>query len=192
MKINIIDNYDSFTHLLFRLIEEAIGVSPHIMRNDEIDHNMLKASDLIILSPGPALPKDSGELMEVIDQYHQSVPMLGVCLGHQALAEYFGAELKNLSVVAHGIRSKIRILEKEGIFLDSPDYMDVGRYHSWIVDDNNLPSCMQVTAVDDEHAFIMGLRHREFPLEGIQFHPESFMTESGLALFKRLRGAMKN
>jgi len=191
MKISLIDNYDSFTHLLFRLTEDAVGVSPVIMKNDEINLDVIEESDLVILSPGPALPTDSGQLMELIDRFHQTVPMLGVCLGHQAIAEYFGAKLINLATVAHGIKSRIRIIEKRGVFANLPEIIEVGRYHSWVVDEKSLPSCLQVTAVDDELGYIMGLRHRELPLEGIQFHPESYMTQSGTSMFKELSIALK-
>ncbi len=186
MKISLIDNYDSFTHLLLRLTEEALGVSPHLMKNDQIDYDIIAKSDLLILSPGPALPKDSGQLMEVIDRFHSSKPILGVCLGHQALAQYFGASLKNLNTVTHGIKSRVRILDKSGIFKNMPDFIEVGRYHSWVVDEKTLPPCLEVIATDEEHGLIMGIKHKELPIQGIQFHPESFMTELGLEMFRSI------
>lgn len=186
MKISLIDNYDSFTHLLLRLTEEALGFSPHLMKNDQIDFDILAKSDLLILSPGPALPKDSGQLMEVIDRFHGSKPILGVCLGHQALAQYFGASLKNLNTVTHGVKSRIRILDKSGIFKNMPDFIEVGRYHSWVVDEKTLPTCLEITAKDEEHGLIMGIKHKELPIQGIQFHPESFMTEMGVEMFKSI------
>ena len=163
---------------------DALKAEVNIVKNDRLDHSLLEQSDLIILSPGPGLPSESGKLMEVIERYCRRKPMLGVCLGHQAIAEFFGAELVNLPEVCHGYRSEVQIVDRESLFKYLPETsMQVGRYHSWVVSEPTLPPNLMITA-KDKMGQIMGFRHRVLPLEGVQFHPESYMTEWGKDLLK--------
>ena len=184
MKVVLVDNYDSFSHLLLRLAIDALKAEVSIVKNDRLDHALLEQSDLIILSPGPGLPAESGKLMEVIERYYRRKPMLGVCLGHQAIAGFFGAELVNLPEVCHGYQSKVQILDRESLFKYLPETsIQVGRYHSWVIRELTFPPDLLITA-KDEMGQIMGFRHRTLPLEGVQFHPESYMTEWGRDMLK--------
>lgn len=186
MKIAIIDNYDSFTYNLSHLVKE-LGAEITVLRNDAFRMKELEAFDKIILSPGPGIPSEAGLLLNVIRTFAGKKPILGVCLGEQAIGEAFGARLTNLSEVFHGVQTPILIKNKElaaeneepdYIFQGLPDEIPVGRYHSWVVDTNGLPACLQVTAVSRE-GYIMALKHREYDLHGIQFHPESVLTPDG-------------
>nr|MBS0037113.1 aminodeoxychorismate/anthranilate synthase component II [Saprospiraceae bacterium] len=183
MKITLIDNYDSFTHLLWRLAMQAWNTDVKVIKNDCIQWEDLDRSDLILLSPGPGLPAQAGDLMEVIERYHNQKSFLGICLGHQALAEFFGAELLNLPQVSHGKRSTLNILERKGLFKDIKTPLHTGRYHSWVVNPNSMPEELCVSC-EDEEGEIMGIRHRSLPIEGLQFHPESYMTTSGIEMLK--------
>ncbi len=177
MHIVIIDNYDSFTHNLSHLVKE-LGTQVTVLRNDKFQLSDLQSFDAIILSPGPGIPDEAGLLKDVIRTYASSKPMLGVCLGEQAIGEVFGATLKNLSHVFHGIQTPIRILADDYIFAGLPPVFAAGRYHSWVVDRSGFPDALEITAVSDE-GHIMGLRHRTFDIHGIQFHPESVLTPDG-------------
>lgn len=177
MKTVIIDNYDSFTYNLAHLVKE-LGAEVSVVRNDQFRLSELKPFDKIILSPGPGIPTEAGLLMDVIDAYAPVKPILGVCLGHQAIGEYFGGKLTNLSQVFHGIASTISITAPDYIYKELPAQVQVGRYHSWVVDNEGLPDCLEVTSVSEEGQ-IMSLRHKQYDVCGIQYHPESVLTPEG-------------
>lgn len=177
MKIAIIDNYDSFTYNLSHLVKE-LGAEVTVYRNDQFEMPVLQQFDKIILSPGPGIPSEAGLLLDVIKEYTGKKPILGVCLGHQAIGESFGAKLTNLSEVFHGVATPCHLTTRDYLFEGLPDTFEIGRYHSWVVDKNNLPECLEVTGVSDE-GFIMSLRHKEYDIRGIQYHPESVLTSSG-------------
>ena len=177
MKIALIDNYDSFTYNLAHLVRE-LGAEADVMRNDKFQIGELERFDKIILSPGPGIPSEAGLMPEVIRTYATSKPMLGVCLGHQALGEAFGARLTNLSEVFHGVATEGTQFGNDYIFSSLPPRITMGRYHSWVVSREGLPDCLEITAVSDE-GLIMGLRHKDYDLHGIQFHPESVLTPMG-------------
>lgn len=177
MKTVIIDNYDSFTYNLAHLVKE-LGAEVSVVRNDQFRLSELKPFDKIILSPGPGIPTEAGLLMDVIDAYAPVKPILGVCLGHQAIGEYFGGKLTNLSQVFHGIASTISITAPDYIYKELPAQVQVGRYHSWVIDNEGLPDCLEVTSVSEEGQ-IMSLRHKQYDVRGIQYHPESVLTPEG-------------
>ena len=177
MKIVIIDNYDSFTYNLSHLVKE-LGADVTVVRNDQFELPELEQFDKIILSPGPGIPEEAGLLLDVIRTYTGRKPMLGVCLGHQAIGEVFGAKLINLSDVYHGVQTEGTQLGNDPIFDGLPDRIKMGRYHSWFVDNSTLPSCLEVTATTDD-GMIMALRHKDYDIHGIQFHPESVLTPDG-------------
>ncbi len=183
MKTIIIDNYDSFTYNLAHLVKE-LGAEVDVLRNDKFRLEELEPYDKIILSPGPGIPEEAGLLLDVIRTYAGRKPMLGVCLGEQAIGQAFGGKLVNLSDVFHGVQTEIGIrdegisLEEDYIFRGLPEKIPVGRYHSWVVDTENFPEVLAVTAVSPEGQ-IMALKHREYDIHGIQFHPESVLTPDG-------------
>lgn len=177
MKIVIIDNYDSFTYNLAHLVRE-LGAEVTVYRNDKFDMAQLEAFDKIILSPGPGIPAEAGQLLDVIRTYAGKKPILGVCLGHQAIGEVFGGQLTNLSDVYHGVATPCKIVEADYLFQGLTSQIEIGRYHSWVVDSKDFPSCLEVTSVSNE-GYIMSLRHREFDIRGIQYHPESILTPQG-------------
>ena len=177
MKIVIIDNYDSFTYNLSHLVKE-LGAEVTVLRNDSFPIEELETYDKILLSPGPGIPKEAGLLLEVIRTYAGKKPILGVCLGEQAIGEVFGGKLTNLSEVYHGIQSPIRITASNYLFEGLPEEILVGRYHSWVIDRENFPDALEITAVSQE-GYIMALRHKDFDVQGIQFHPESALTPAG-------------
>ena len=182
MKIVIIDNYDSFTYNLAHLVKE-LGTEVTVLRNDQFQLDDLEAYHKIILSPGPGIPCEAGLLMDVIRHYANRKPILGVCLGHQAISEVFGARLENLSDVFHGVATPCRIVSDDPIFSGLPTNITVGRYHSWVVSRNGLPDCLEVTAVSDEGQ-IMALKHKTLNVRGIQFHPESVLTPDGKKMLR--------
>lgn len=177
MKIVIIDNYDSFTYNLSHLVKE-LGADVTVFRNDKFLLNEIEQYDKIILSPGPGIPSEAGLLLDVIRTYRGRKPMLGVCLGHQAVGEVFGARLTNLSTVYHGVATEGTQYGNDPIFRGMPKRIIMGRYHSWVVDSTSLPECLEVTAMSDD-GYIMALRHRHYDIHGIQFHPESVLTPEG-------------
>ena len=177
MNITIIDNYDSFTYNLSHLVK-ALGANVTVYRNDKFRLPQLESADKIILSPGPGIPEEAGLLMDVIRTYATTKPILGVCLGHQAIGEVFGAKLTNLSDVYHGIQTPIDIPQPDYLFDGLGSEIAVGRYHSWVVSNDGLPDCLEVTAVSKEGQ-IMALRHKAYDIRGIQFHPESVLTPQG-------------
>ena len=193
MKIVIIDNYDSFTYNLSHLVKE-LGAEVTVLRNDAFRLKELEAFDKIILSPGPGIPSESGLLLEVIKTYAGKKPILGVCLGEQAIGEAFGGKLTNLSEVFHGVQTPISIknhqlkMKEDYIFNGLPDEVPVGRYHSWVVDTDGFPECLEITAVSRE-GFIMALKHKEYDIHGIQFHPESVLTPDGKTMIANFLNA---
>ena len=177
MKIVIIDNYDSFTYNLSHLVK-ALGTQVTVLRNDQFALEDLEPYAKIILSPGPGIPSEAGQLLDVIRTYAGRKPILGVCLGHQAIGEVFGGRLENLSDVFHGVATPCHIVADDPLFSGIDRDITVGRYHSWVVAREGLPDCLEVTAVSDEGQ-IMALRHKELNVRGIQFHPESVLTPDG-------------
>lgn len=182
MKIVIIDNYDSFTYNLSHLVKE-LGADVTVVRNDQFNMGEIAVYDKIILSPGPGIPSEAGLLLDVIKTYAGKKPILGVCLGHQAIGEVFGGKLENLSEVFHGVATPCRITANAPIFQGLPTRITIGRYHSWVVNKNGLPDCLEITAESDEGQ-IMALRHRQYDIHGIQFHPESVLTPEGRTIIK--------
>ncbi len=182
MKTVIIDNYDSFTFNLAHLIKE-LGAEVDVVRNDQFELPALERYDKIVLSPGPGIPSEAGLLLDVIRRYAGKKPMLGVCLGHQAIGEVFGAKLENLSEVYHGISTDCEHFSNDPIFEGVPTHFEVGRYHSWVVSKQGFPDCLEVTA-ESPDGNIMALRHKDYPIHGIQFHPESVLTPLGKQIVK--------
>ena len=177
--ILIIDNYDSFTYNLVHLVNE-LGLQCEVWRNDRFEISEVDAFDKIILSPGPGIPSEAGLLLEVIEKYSPSKSIFGVCLGQQAIAEVFGGKLYNLKQPMHGIATPIKVSDKqERLFLNLPDSFKVGRYHSWVVDENAIPDTLEITAIDEADNSVMALRHKTLDVRGVQFHPESVLTEFG-------------
>ncbi len=177
MKTVIIDNYDSFTYNLAHLVKE-LGAEVDVLRNDKFEIEELEKYDKIILSPGPGIPEEAGLLLEVIRTYAGRKPILGVCLGEQAIGQAFGGKLTNLSEVFHGIQTNVKIKNKDYIFDGLSTEIPVGRYHSWVVDTEDFPEELMVTAISPEGQ-IMALQHRKYDVHGIQFHPESVLTPDG-------------
>ena len=182
MEIVIIDNYDSFTYNLRHLIKE-IGAEVTVIRNDQFTLNQLERFDKIVLSPGPGIPSEAGLLLDVIKTYKGRKPILGVCLGHQAIGEVFGGTLENLSDVFHGVATEGTQFSNDYIFDSLPKRITMGRYHSWVVSRENFPTCLEVTAVSDEGQ-IMALKHKNYDIHGIQFHPESVLTPEGKTILR--------
>lgn len=179
MKILILDNYDSFTYNLVHLVEQFDGVEVIVKRNDEITLAEVNDYDKIILSPGPGLPKDAGIMNKLIKTYSDKKSILGVCLGHQAIAECFGGGLINLERPSHGVSVETIITDSdERLFNHLPKQFDTGRYHSWAVESETLPSELKITAIDNS-GIIMAISHKDFDVKGIQFHPESILSEYG-------------
>lgn len=177
MKITMIDNYDSFTYNLVHLVRE-LGAEVHVLRNDRFEPDELADCDKIMLSPGPGIPAEAGLLCEVIRRYAGSKPILGICLGEQAIGEVFGGTLVNLDEVFHGVQTPCRVVCDDYLFAGLPAEFPVGRYHSWVVDAATLPDCLACTAVSPEGQ-VMALRHRSLDVRGLQFHPESVLTPDG-------------
>ncbi|MCV9385431.1 anthranilate synthase component II [Reichenbachiella ulvae] len=183
MKTLVLDNYDSFTYNLVHIIRELEGdENLEVHRNDQIKLEEVAKYDRILLSPGPGLPKDSGILMDTIKTYAPDKNILGVCLGHQAIAESFGGTLYNLPNVLHGIATNVNVKVKDILFGDIPEQFKICRYHSWAVDPKKQGD-IEVTAVDDEGE-IMALKHKEYDVRGVQFHPESILTEHGIKMME--------
>lgn len=177
MKIVIIDNYDSFTYNLSHLLKE-LGAEVEVVRNDKFELKDLEQYDKIVLSPGPGIPSEAGLLLDVIRTYAGRKPILGVCLGHQAIGEVFGASLENLKEVYHGVQTEGTQLGNDYIFDGLPERVMMGRYHSWVVAKDSVPESLEVTAMSDDGE-IMAMRHRQYDIHGIQFHPESVLTPEG-------------
>jgi len=179
--ILVIDNYDSFTYNLVHLLQE-LNYSYQVVRNDKFELSYVENFDKILLSPGPGIPNEAGLLMDVIRQYGSSKSILGICLGQQAIAEVFGGTLFNMPKPLHGVATSLQIIDpQEPLFFGFPAESRVGRYHSWAVDPQDLPDSLQITAVD-ENGIIMALSHKQYDVKGMQFHPESVLTDNGKIL----------
>jgi anthranilate synthase component II len=196
MKILVFDNYDSFTYNLVHLVEKITHEKVDVYRNDQLPLEKVKDYDKIILSPGPGIPEEAGLLLPLIKAYASSKSILGVCLGHQAIGQAFGGELINLSSVFHGVATPVKVVRRQtsdvkvnevsrftsqvsrNLFDGLPDELEVGRYHSWVVSKENFPGELEITA-EDETGMIMGLQHKTYDVQGVQFHPESVLTPMG-------------
>lgn len=183
MRILVFDNYDSFTYNLVQLVERILHQKVDVHRNDQIPLEKVKEYDKIILSPGPGIPEEAGLLLPLVKEFAASKSILGVCLGHQAIGEAFGGKLINLSEVYHGVATKIKVKNqkstvKNGLFEGLPSEFEAGRYHSWIISDENFPKDLEITATD-ENDLVMALQHKRFDVQGVQFHPESVLTPRG-------------
>ncbi len=178
-KILILDNYDSFTYNLVHYVKDFEKHDVDVFRNDQISLNDVDKYDGIILSPGPGLPAEAGLLLKIIENYYESKRIFGVCLGQQAIAEVFSGSLINLSKVHHGVATQVELVQPQHyIFEGLPPQIEVGRYHSWVVNPADFPRCLKITALDASGE-IMALEHREFDVCGVQFHPESILTPQG-------------
>ncbi|MFC4261738.1 anthranilate synthase component II [Ferruginibacter yonginensis] len=181
-KILVLDNYDSFTYNLVHAVEAITGITPDVYRNDAITLAAIDAYQHIILSPGPGVPTEAGILIDVIKQYAATKKILGVCLGHQAIAEAFGGSLINLDTVFHGVATPIHQTKNTSYLFDGlPPVFDAGRYHSWIVDGASLPIDFDITATD-ENGYIMAMQHKVYDVQSVQFHPESILTPLGMQM----------
>jgi anthranilate synthase component 2 len=200
MKILVFDNYDSFTYNLVHLVEKITHTKVDVFRNDQLPLEKIKEYDKIILSPGPGIPVEAGLLIPLIKEYAATKSILGVCLGHQAIGEAFGGKLINLSTVYHGVATKIQICngqyahgalgaiangknQRNNLFDGLPAELEVGRYHSWIISDENFPGDLEITARDDNN-YIMALQHKFYDVVGVQFHPESVLTPDGETILR--------
>jgi anthranilate synthase component 2 len=183
MKILVLDNYDSFTYNLVYIVRQlGYGANMDVFRNDKINLEDVATYDKIILSPGPGVPSEAGIMPELLKRYSPTKSILGVCLGHQAIGEAFGGSLINLSEVLHGVASKVTV-QKDLLFEQIPDTFSIGRYHSWVIDESTLSPDLEVIARTPDHQ-IMAVRHREFDVRGVQFHPESILTENGVRIMQ--------
>ncbi len=177
MKILVIDNYDSFTYNLVHYLED-LGCEVTVKRNDQLTLEEVEPFEKIVLSPGPGIPDEAGLLKEIIKQFAPSKSILGVCLGQQAIGEVFGGSISNLDTVYHGVATDIDItVDDESLFNGLEKNIEVGRYHSWVVD-TNLPEVLEATSID-KNGQIMSLRHKEYDVKAVQFHPESVLTPDG-------------
>lgn len=183
MKILVLDNYDSFVYNLVHYINQLGYNDVDVFRNDKISLDDVDKYDKILLSPGPGIPEEAGIMVDLIKMYAQSKSILGVCLGHQAIAEAFGSELENMDEVLHGVGNTINVLEKDTLYKGIPNEFEVGRYHSWQVKKDTLGEVFKITSVD-ENKNIMSLRHKKYDVVGVQYHPESILTEHGLQIIK--------
>ena len=182
--ITVVDNYDSFTYNLVHLVEKILPLKVDVHRNDQIPLEKVAAYDKIILSPGPGVPSEAGLLLPLIKEYAATKSILGVCLGHQAIGEAFGGSLVNLSKVYHGVSTSCMIKHKKAeLFKGLPATIEIGRYHSWIVSKDGFPKELEITA-EDENGYIMAMQHKEYDIQGVQFHPESVLTPQGEAILK--------
>lgn len=181
--ILVFDNYDSFTYNIVHALRQ-LGTIPDVARNDKIALEDIDRYDKIVLSPGPGIPSEAGLLMPLLERYATTKSILGVCLGHQAIGQHFGAKLHNLSKVYHGLQTPIDIIVNDDYLFDGlAKRIDVGRYHSWVVDADEFPSELEITAVDDNNQ-IMAMRHRTLDIRSVQFHPESILTPDGIAIIQ--------
>jgi anthranilate synthase component 2 len=183
LKVLLIDNYDSFTFNIVEMLRQLNVTDLSIVKNNEITAEQASHFDKIIISPGPATPQESGNIVEIIVQLSPTKSILGICLGHQAIAEAFGGTLQNLARPYHGFRAQLKIKEAGYLFKNLPTEFQIGLYHSWIVEKETLPNCLEVTALSSEN-IIMSIKHKTFDVQGIQFHPESFMTEYGKEMIR--------
>lgn len=183
MKILVFDNYDSFTYNLVQMTEQIVGKMVSVSKNDQISLKEIEEFDKIILSPGPGIPSEAGILLDVIKYYAGKKSILGVCLGQQAIAEVFGGSLINLNEIFHGVATEAVQTAEHVIFKNLPNTLQVGRYHSWAVNPDGFPEELEITSVDQE-GMIMSLKHREYDLHGVQYHPESILTPMGKIILR--------
>lgn len=176
----MLDNYDSFTYNVVHYLD-ALGAEVEVRRNDKITLEEVAAYHKVVLSPGPGIPEDAGIMMDLIRIYASSKPILGICLGHQAIGQVFGAELYNIGQVVHGKQRNTFIVKDDLLFKDVPSPFESGRYHSWAI--RNLPECLEMTATDED-GLVQAIRHKEYDVRGVQFHPESIMTTHGMTILK--------
>lgn len=183
MKILVLDNYDSFTYNLVYIVRQlGYGASMDVFRNDKISLDEVEAYDKVLLSPGPGIPEEAGIMPELLKRYSPTKSILGVCLGHQAIGEAFGGTLTNLSEVLHGVASKVNV-SQDLLFEGIPDTFSIGRYHSWVINENTLSNDLEVIGRTPDQQ-IMAVRHKAYDVRGVQFHPESILTENGVAIMK--------
>jgi anthranilate synthase component II len=184
MKLLVFDNYDSFTYNLVHLVEKILHQKVDVVRNDKIALEDINKYDKIILSPGPGIPVEAGLLLPLIKEYAPSKSILGVCLGHQAIGEAFGGTLINLDKVYHGVATNCKIIGKDDkLFKGIHGGLEIGRYHSWVVAKEKLPTDLIVTAIDDND-MIMAMHHKDYDVRGVQFHPESVLTPLGETIMR--------
>lgn len=185
MKVLFIDNYDSFSYNSIHILRELKqpGDIIDLIRNDQIDFSKVADYDKIIISPGPGIPTEYPDLLRVIREFSPTHPILGICLGHQAIGVAFGAKMVNTEIVYHGIQSVIQVVQDAPLFKGLPSQLEVGRYHSWSLASKDLPDCLAVTSVDPKDQ-IMSISHKVYDVHGVQFHPESFMTPHGKNIIK--------
>lgn len=183
-KILILDNYDSFTYNLVQLVEEITHKKVAVFRNDEITLEAVEKYDKIILSPGPGIPSEAGIMLQLIKRFASTKSLLGVCLGHQAIAQSFGAGLIHLKQNYHGVATNaIKIKQNAPLLKNLPDTLEVGRYHSWAVNAQDFPAELEITAID-ENGMIMSLQHIAYDVHGVQYHPESILTPAGRTIIE--------
>lgn len=191
LKILVIDNYDSFTYNLVHAIKKISGLPVDVARNDKISLKEIEKYDKIVLSPGPGIPEEAGLLLAIIKEFAPKKSILGVCLGHQAIGEAFGGKLHNMDSVLHGIATPIELTKNSSVLFNGlPNSFEVGRYHSWIVKDEELPECFDVTSYDKD-GMIMSMQHKEYDVQGVQFHPESVLTPLGEKIIENWLGIKK-
>lgn len=178
MKILVLDNYDSFTYNLVQMIEQIVNEKIDVFRNDKISLEEVEKYDKIILSPGPGIPEEAGILLELIKKYGPTKSIFGVCLGQQAIAEAFGGTLINLSEIYHGVATESTQINQHKLFKNLPETLEVGRYHSWAVNPENFPDELEITSVD-KNGMIMSLKHKNYDVHAVQYHPESILTPKG-------------
>jgi anthranilate synthase component 2 len=191
MQILIVDNHDSFVYNIVELLRQLPSVEPHVMLNDAPELRAIAPGryDAMVLSPGPDLPEAAGGLMELIERHRSHTPMLGICLGHQALAQHFGAQLVNLDHPLHGHASTLQRVDRSDALYRSIDGpIVVGHYHSWAVDAATLPDCLRPTAFSPE-GLLMSMSHSQLPIYGVQYHPESIITSHGRAIVENFLAA---
>lgn len=178
MKILVLDNYDSFTYNLVQMIEQIVNEKIDVFRNDKISLEEVAKYDKIILSPGPGIPEEAGILLDLIKKYAPTKSIFGVCLGQQAIAEAFGGTLINLSEIYHGVATESTQINEHKLFKNLPETLEVGRYHSWAVNPENFPDELEITSVD-KNGMIMSLKHKNYDVHAVQYHPESILTPKG-------------
>jgi len=197
-RILILDNYDSFTYNLVQMVREMHSGELDVFRNDKIELEQITDYTGVLLSPGPGIPEEAGILLPLIEKCASKLSILGVCLGHQAIGQSFGASLLNLSTVYHGIATPIELLD-QALDVQRPNdwfrgmdrQLVAGRYHSWVIDQSTIPDCLEVTSKDNE-GHIMSVRHKVYDVQGVQFHPESILTEKGTQMIKNWLSSFSN
>jgi anthranilate synthase component II len=190
MKVLVVDNYDSFVYNIVHLLYE-IGVAEiDVVKNDQLDFSYINQYDKIVLSPGPGIPRNAGIMPQLLSEFASTKSILGICLGHQAIAEHFGTDLINLSAPLHGVTSEIEIVKEDYLFENLPKHFKIGHYHSWVVSET-ISDKLEVLA-KDELGNIMAIKHKKYDVRGLQFHPESILTENGKTILTNWMNNKKN